>query len=174
MEPEHNPLAFAWRDPACLPEAEGEVADEDEIVVPIVRRGNFAFDGRLSGSTQTVVLANAIDVTWWRTAILLFIVHTKNNWLTGGGGPTTGQLALSAGSVSLTPDAPDVTFLDPLSKVTTSSVVQTTVVPMYELKRLNPPFGPQVQVSLTFDQGATVASGPQTIALSCYLLGRAQ
>lgn len=60
--------------------------DRNEVVVPVVRRETFAFDGRGSGTAQTIVLANGVDATWWRSGRLLVLGHTKNAWLTGGGG----------------------------------------------------------------------------------------
>lgn len=146
--------------------------DRNEVVVPVVRRETFAFDGRGSGTTQTMVLANGVDATWWRSGRLLVLGHTKNAWLTGGGGPTTGSLQVVVDNISITEDAPETTFVGNRLGASTP-IVATSTLPLYLVSSLAPPFAGQLRVSLSFTQGATAAVAAQTVALSVYLLGRA-
>ena len=147
--------------------------DRDEVVVPVVKRGNFAFDGRASGTDQTIVLATGIDASWWRTASVLVVGHTKNAWLTGGGGPTTGALRVVVDNVAITEDAPDLELVGN-RLASTTAIVATSTLPLFQVTTLSGAIAGQLRVSLVFNQGATGAASAQTIALSVYLLGRAR
>lgn len=147
--------------------------DRDAVLIPIVRRGNFAFDGRASGTDQTIVLATGVDASWWRTGSVMVVGHTKNAWLSVGGGPTTGALRVVVDNVAITDDAPDVVLVGS-RLASTTAIVATSTLPLYQVATLSGAIAGQLRVSLVFNQGATAASSAQTIALSVYLLGRAR
>ncbi len=147
--------------------------DEDAFVVPVVRRVRYAFDGRANGAVQRVVLGSGVDATAWSTGALVVLAHQKNAWLTSGGGDTTAQLVVAVESVSLSPEEPDVEYVDMARDVATSpAVLASTVAPLYQVTALAQPFGPQLRVVLRFTQGAAAAASVQTVDLSVRLVGR--
>jgi hypothetical protein len=144
-----------------------------EVVVPVIRRQPFSFDGRASGTSQTIVLANGIDASWWVRGTLLVVLHAKNAWLNGVGGNTTGILAIDVLNARLDEDTPDVTFADEVRFTSSPNIVATTAAPLLTQRDLIAPFGPELLVRARFSQGATAAASPQTATLSVFLVGRA-
>lgn len=147
--------------------------DRDEVMIPIVRRGNFAFDSRKNSPDQVIVLATSVDASWWVSGSVLLVGHTKSAWSTGGGGPTTGSLRIVVDNVAITEEAPDVELVGS-RLASTTPIVATSTLPSYEVRALAGPIAGQLRVSLLFTQGSVDATSAQTIALSVYLLGRAR
>ena len=165
-------------DCACSPDEHRDPAEREEpeplpnlpfdpthVVVPIVRRAQYTFVGRASGSTQVVTIGNGVDATQWQDAQLVVLVHQQNSWM------PTAQLTVEVQNVSLTPDAPDVTVTDVESTASSPIIEDATVVPSMFVVALSPPFGPQLMVSLRFAQGA-ISGTAQTITLSVELVAR--
>ena len=139
--------------------------DPTHVVVPIVRRAQYTFVGRASGSTQVITLGNGIDATQWQDGQLVVLVQQQNSWM------PTAQLTVEVQNVSLTPDAPDVTVTDVESTASSPIIEDATTVPSMFVVALSPPFGPQLMVSLRFAQGA-ISGTAQTITLSVELVAR--
>jgi len=143
--------------------------DEDHILVPVVRRANFSFDGRIN-QVQSGTIAMGVDAAPWRSGSFVFVTHARNSWITSGG--ANAVFAVQARSVSLEEEDPDKSFIDESRIVASGTITAVTQVPNCSVSVLEPPFGPQLLVRWTWSQGATAASVPLTLACSVYLLGR--
>ncbi len=143
-----------------------------EVVLPIVRRQLFSFDGRASGTTETIVVANGTDAPWWVSGAVLVVLHAKNAWLTGVGGNTTGRLNVDVVNMRVADEEPGLIISDEARFTTSTSIVASTNAPLTTINSLVTPFGPQLYVRLRFLQGVTAAAAAQTATLSVYLIGR--
>jgi hypothetical protein len=154
-------------DPLGMDRALVSSFDEDSIVVPIVRKGEYAFDGRLSGQVQEVVLANAVDASWWVRATILFVVHAAGRF------SSSATAQIRAASTVIAAEAPDVSFVGAIEFSDTNSFSASSSLPFMTLKTVLPPFGPQLRLSLRFSQGASSTAALQMFTMSVYLVGRA-
>lgn len=152
---------------------EPEVEPPNDLIVPIARRLELSFDGRASGTQQVVPIAYGVDVSPWVSGTFVFILHARNAWLTSGGANTTALVNVVVESVSLDPDAPESQFIDTSRQVAASpTITATTGAPLYVSSAFTTPFGPQLRVTARFSQGISPAGGPQTLAVSIFLVGR--
>lgn len=142
------------------------------VVVPIVKKQLFSFDGRASGADTTVVLGQSIPVTKWTSGALIVILHSKNTW-SAAAGLTTAQLLVQPFAAFTDPDEPQTVFADTSRVIAPSTtILASTTAPQTYINSLIAPYGPEVLVRLRFRQLATPAVAAQTATLSVYLLGR--
>lgn len=140
--------------------------DPTELVIPIVRRLTYRFDGRASVE-QTAQLATAIPVTFARTGQLVWIVQRAD------GLSSTAGFRLECDNVSVVEEDPPLTFVG-LRAATSTTVNLSTPTPFFQTVALTAGFGPELSVTLRWVQGAVVASRDCLVTLSVYLMLRAQ
>ena len=141
----------------------------DQVLVPILRRVELKFDGRADGE-QVAIVANEIDTSFFARGSLTVIVHSRSGWT------TSASLEIQAQNVSVTEDAPDVTFVDTEVSMASFNITATspTTLPFFAVVPMpSGSMGAQMRVELRFNQGAFAAAGAQTIVLSAFILGRA-
>lgn len=140
------------------------------VIVPVVRKQLFSFDGRASGADTNVDLGQAIPVTKWSSGALIVVLQCKNTW-SAAAGLTNAQLLVQPFSAYTDPDQPETVFAD-FSRVVAASttIVASTTAPQTYINELLSPWGPEVLVRLRFRQLAKPAIAEQTATLS--VLGR--
>lgn len=135
--------------------------------VDVLRRATLSFDGRASGSPEVVVVAQGIPVDDWQEGALIVLVHDKSPWR------ASGALTVRVENEALAPEDPAVAWVDTSRSVADAGpFTDLTTPPTMQTVALDPPFGPWLRVSLRWLQGATPATGAQSIALSVLLVGR--
>ena len=133
-------------------------------VIPIIDKTDFAFDGR-TGSTQTIVLADGIDATGWKSAVAEIRLHASAGWT------ATASLAISIKNSSIVPEDPTVVFLG-AAVGSPRSFLSTDAAPLLVTAAFGLPIASQLQVSLIWTQGGTPAGAAQTASISVNLVAR--
>lgn len=142
--------------------------DQDEVLVRVVRRADYALDARQSGATQEIVLANAVDVSWLRRVSLVVLLHSIGAWRS-----TTAQAWVAVTGTRLTEEEPDVAIVS-REEAISPMIQSTSVAPGCTVTPVPGTVGPQARVSLKLIQGAVAADAPQPLAISVFLIGRAR
>jgi len=142
--------------------------DEDGMVVPILLRANFSFNGRISGA-QSGVVAYGVDMTEWASGLLMVLLHSRSAWIGTGG--TTASWGVEVQNVSIDADAPELEFVDRIV-ASAAALTSATAVPNCQTVAFVAPFGPQARVRWTFSQGALAATAALQLSASIYLIGR--
>lgn len=140
--------------------------DPTELVVPIVRRLTYRFDGRTTVE-QTVQLGTAVPVAFARTGQLVFIVERAD------GLSSTAGFLIECDSVSVVEEDPPSTFIG--TRAAGSPTVNlATAIPFFQTTPLTAGFGPELAVTLRWLQGSVAATRDCFVTLSVYLMLRAQ
>lgn len=136
-------------------------------VIPIIPKTDFSFDGRVSVD-QDIPVAVGVDTSAFVTGVLAVRLHSRGAAWTG-----TAKLSVMVQNIMLTPEEPDVVFLAPADLVPalSNTITSSTAIGTLFISSLLA-MGPMVRVVVRFNQGATAAGGPQTIAIGVDLVGR--
>ena len=137
-------------------------------LIPIIDKTDFSFDGRTSGSTQSVPLAIGVDSSLWVSGVLVVRLHTKGTWPAGSSGSAT----VTVESIGLVPEDPSVVFVASPAVVTSSAIVLATTAPFLDVTALTAPIGSLLQVRLLWSQGAGAGTGVHAFSISVALVGR--
>ena len=129
------------------------------MIVPLVSRRAYDYSAA-SGAATDLVLARYVDVTTYRSAVLLCRVH-EVNIVVGG------TLNVMVFRTSPSPDAPDDDFVQTTSIATAAihSAAKNTLV----RKTLSTWFGSHVRVILRADPAASPASLTATLSIALVL-----
>ncbi len=141
-------------------------AHDDEWCVPVIAKTDFSFDGRASGSIQSVVLAAGISTINWVSGVLVARLHAKGTF------SATALADILVENISIVPEEPQTIFADTVSPLATVSYAAGTTAPNLGVVPFVGAIGPMVRVRLVFDQKATAAAAAQTFSISVDLIGR--
>lgn len=143
----------------------GALGGSDELYQEVIAKTEYSYDGRASGSLQSVTLAAGIKSVQWVSGALLVRLHTKGTF------SATAVARVLVENFSIVPEEPQTIFVDPIA-IATAGIASGTTAPNYQVVAFSGAIGPMLQVRLTFDQGATPAAAAQTFSISVDLLGR--
>jgi hypothetical protein len=143
----------------------GMVGSDDELCVRVIDRTDYSFDGRATGSLQSITLAAGIPTVSWVSGVLVARLHAKGTF------SATATARIVVENISLVPEEPQVIYTDGIALATVNYLTGTTA-PNLQVVAFSGAIGHMVQVRLTFDQGATAAAAAQTLSVSADLIGR--
>jgi hypothetical protein len=138
---------------------------DDEWCVSVIGKTDFSFDGRASGSVQSVVLAAGIPTVDWVSGVLVARLHTRGTF------SASARATILVENISIVPEEPQTIFADTAAPLASVQYVAGTLAPNLGVVAFVGAIGPMVQVRLIFDQQGTAAAA-QTFSISVDLIGR--
>jgi hypothetical protein len=140
-------------------------------LIQIIPKTRYEFDGRI-GSSQSITLKERIPAVAFGSGVLVVRVHEIDGWA------TSASATVGVRAQSVAPEDPGLEFVDTVNLLSSVDINDDDVVPELLIGKVGEfpasfdVNAPMLQVLMLFSQGATAASGNQSLTLGVDLVLR--